>query len=263
MNEGRGRSVTVVVQRDGATTSRTFRLRLSLLRIGVGLAGVALVAVIASAILYLPIVRAAARVPRLEREVARLEGENAKVRELSMAMDSLEQGYAQVRKMLGADIVRGPAATASTLQVAPPIRARLTSVTAAASTAVPSRWPLDENGYITRGQVGTGERDEAHPGVDIAIPAGSLVRASGGGTVRQVGEDPEYGRFVLLDHSDDYQTMYGHLSRIVVAVGKAVEPGEVLGLSGNTGRSTAPHLHFEVRRSGLSLDPLTLVKEGR
>jgi murein DD-endopeptidase MepM/ murein hydrolase activator NlpD len=67
---------------------------------------------------------------------------------------------------------------------------------------------------------------------------------------------------VLLDHPDAYQTMYGHLSRIVVAVDKAVAPGEVIGLSGNTGRSTAPHLHFEVRRSGLSLDPLTLVKEG-
>jgi murein DD-endopeptidase MepM/ murein hydrolase activator NlpD len=89
------------------------------------------------------------------------------------------------------------------------------------------------------------------------------VRASGGATVRQVGEDPEYGLFVLLEHPEDYQTMYGHLSRTLVPPQATVAPGEVIGLSGNSGRSTAPHLHFEIRQRRLSLDPLTLVKEGR
>ena len=87
--------------------------------------------------------------------------------------------------------------------------------------------------------------------------------ASGGATVREAGQDPEYGLFVLLDHPEDYQTMYGHLSRIIVTVGDTVAVGEVVGLSGNTGRSTAPHLHFEIRQHGVSLDPLTMVKEGR
>ena len=128
--------------------------------------------------------------------------------------------------------------------------------------SVPRRWPLDEPGYITRGQVSTGETDEVHPGIDIAVATGSLVRAAGGGTVHQQGEDPEYGLFVLLDHPDDYQTMYGHLSRILVQPGASVAPGQVIGLSGNTGRSTAPHLHFEVRQKGVSLDPRTMVKEG-
>jgi len=88
------------------------------------------------------------------------------------------------------------------------------------------------------------------------------VRASGGGTVGQTGEDPEYGLFVLLDHSDEYQTMYGHLSRVVVQPGAAVIRGQVIGLSGNSGRSSAPHLHFEIRQRGTSLDPRTMVKEG-
>jgi murein DD-endopeptidase MepM/ murein hydrolase activator NlpD len=56
--------------------------------------------------------------------------------------------------------------------------------------------------------------------------------------------------------------MYGHLSRILVAAGDSVASGQVIGLSGNTGRSSAPHLHFEIRQRGLSLDPQTLVKEG-
>jgi murein DD-endopeptidase MepM/ murein hydrolase activator NlpD len=87
------------------------------------------------------------------------------------------------------------------------------------------------------------------------------VRASGGGTVADAGEDPVFGRFVLIAHPDDYQTLYGHLSRVVTAKGRTVEPGEVIGLAGNTGRSSAPHLHFEVRRRGAAVDPLTLVKQ--
>ena len=101
-----------------------------------------------------------------------------------------------------------------------------------------------------------------HPGIDVAIRTGSIVRAAGGATVRQVGEDPEYGYFVLLDHAREYQTMYGHLSRILVTEGERVASGEVIGLSGNSGRSTAPHLHFEVRQNGVSVDPRTMVKEG-
>jgi murein DD-endopeptidase MepM/ murein hydrolase activator NlpD len=91
---------------------------------------------------------------------------------------------------------------------------------------------------------------------------GSLVRAAGGATVHQVGDDPEYGFFVLLDHSGEYQTMYGHLSRIIVVADQFVPKGEVIGLSGNSGRSTGPHLHFEIRQRGVSLDPRTMVKEG-
>jgi murein DD-endopeptidase MepM/ murein hydrolase activator NlpD len=88
------------------------------------------------------------------------------------------------------------------------------------------------------------------------------VRAAGGGTVLQTGVDPEYGSFVLLQHPDGFQTMYGHLSRVAVTMNSLVSAGEVVGLSGNTGRSSAPHLHFEIRREGRSLDPLTMVKEG-
>jgi murein DD-endopeptidase MepM/ murein hydrolase activator NlpD len=262
--EAGSRFVTVLVQRDGATKSRTFRIRLLALRAGVGLLGLAAIGLVVVAASYLPVVRAAARVPGLEREVDRLAQENAKVRELSAALDSLERRYVQLRQMIGADILRDPVAIASTLPVAPPIRARLfPAVASTPGPTPPSRWPLDDAGYITRGQVDSGLRDEPHPGIDIAVASGSLVRAAGGATVRQAGEDPEYGLFVLLDHAGDYQTMYGHLSRVVVAAGAPLAPGAVIGLSGNTGRSTAPHLHFEVRQGGRSLDPLTIATEGR
>ena len=216
------------------------------------------------AAVYGPAFRAAARVPGLERELARLRAENAKVRELSAALDSAESRYSQVRQMLGGKIVRDPLTISSSLPVAPPVRARLTGRRSPVTSGpgVPQRWPLDETGYVTRGQVKAGGRDEAHPGIDIAVSVGSVVRASGGAVVRQRGEDPEYGLFVLLEHLDGYQTMYGHLSRILVAADDSVAPGQVIGLSGNTGRSTAPHLHFEIRQRGLSRDPQTLGKEG-
>jgi len=88
------------------------------------------------------------------------------------------------------------------------------------------------------------------------------VRASGGGTVAATGYDPDYGLFVLLRHPAGYETMYGHASRLIVVEGDDVQAGQVIALSGNSGRSTAPHLHFEIRRDKKSLDPLTFVKEG-
>src|SRR3954468_13835070 len=260
----RARAVTIVVQRDGTTKTRTYRIPIWGLRLGSWALGLAVFLLILVAALYGPLVGAAAKVPGMQRELARLRAENTRVRELSAAVDSAESRYAQVRQMMGGGIVRDPVSKSSELPIAPPIRARLAAmVVADTGISAPKHWPLDESGYITRGQVKAGGRDEAHPGIDIAVAIGNLVRASGGATVAQAGQDPEYGLYVLLDHSDGYQSMYGHLSRSLVAPGAMVVPGQVIGLTGNTGRSTAPHLHFEIRLRGQSLDPLTMVKEGR
>lgn len=257
-------SVTIMIHRDGALDSQTFRLPLWALRIGMIL-GVCLTAgIVLMVALWLPVARAAATVPGLKREVARLEADNSRIRELVAALDSAEVRYGRVRRMLGADIVPDPVSLSSSLPLAPPIHAGWPLQTSRyqRGPTVPRHWPLDEPGYITRGQVGSGTREEAHPGIDIAMPIGSMVRASGGGTVLQTGLDPEYGIYVLLQHPEGYQTMYGHLSRSTAATGTQVESGQVIGLSGNTGRSSAPHLHFEIRQGSRALDPLTMVKEG-
>src|SRR3954470_8454466 len=245
----RSRAVTIVVQRDGTTKTRTYRVPIWGLRLGSWALGLTAFLLVLVAALYGPLVGAAARVPGMERELARMSAENSRVRELSAALDSAESRYSQVRQMMGGQIIRDPVAMSSSLPVAPPIRARLASVAEQVTgVSLPQHWPLDEAGYITRGQIKAGGRDEAHPGIDIAVAVGNLVRASGGATVRQAGQDPEYGFFVLLDHTDEYQSMYGHLSRILVTAGSTVTGGQVIGLSGNSGRSTAPHLHFEIRQ---------------
>lgn len=264
-----GNHVTIVVHSDGALASRTYRLPVWLLRTLTGLAAILGGLLLLLLALYLPIVAQAARVPGLVREVDRLGAENRKIADLVAALDSAERRYDRIRQMLGADVVPDPVRLASTLPVAPPVRAQRAGAPALyeQGPSSPTHWPLDEPGFVTRGQAGsdanTDTRDEAHPGVDIAVPIGIPVRASGGGTVLQTSEDPEYGLFVLLEHPDSLQTKYGHLSRTTVAVGEQVEAGQVIGLSGNSGRSSAPHLHFEIRREGTPIDPRTMIKEPR
>ena len=264
---GSGRYITIVVHIDGALASRTLRISRSAFRAGVaGAIGLGALILLGLA-LYLPITAAAARVPGLLREVERLEGENQKIGQLVAALDSAERRYDRIRAMMGADIVPEPAQLAGTLPVAPAVRARVASAhrVLKAGPSEPTRWPLDDPGYVTRGQASPGPTgssgEETHPGIDIAVPPGSAVRAAGGGTVLQTGEEAEYGLFVLLEHPGGLQTMYGHLSRATVAAGQAVDAGQVIGLSGNSGRSSAPHLHFEIRRDGQPIDPRTLVKE--
>ncbi|HWA15889.1 MAG TPA: M23 family metallopeptidase [Gemmatimonadales bacterium] len=263
------RSVTIVVHEDGELNSRTYRyprwVVKTALAAGMVIAGLLLLGLA----LYLPIVAQASRVPGLVRQVDRLEAENRKIADLVAALDSAERRYDRIRAMLGADIVPDPVRLGATLPVAPTVRARLASAPNPyeAGPSRPTHWPLDEAGYVTRGQAlggnPTDTRVEAHPGVDVAVPIGVPVRASGGGTVLQAGEDPEYGTFVLLEHPDGYQTKYGHLSRRTVTAGQLIDAGMVIGLSGNTGRSSAPHLHFEIRRGNEPIDPRTMLKESR
>lgn len=260
------RDVTVTILRGGDLSSTTIRLPLLAYRTAlVVLVFVGLLLVLGLAYVG-PITRQAARVPGLHREVERLTGDNQRIRTLALALDSVEAQYGKLRALVGADIAPDPVLLASPLLVAPAVTVGPSSNRARyeASASIPRHWPLDERGYLTRGQVGADSTpEEAHPGIDVAVPVGALVRASGGGTVLQVGEDREYGHFVLLQHPNGYQSMYGHLSRVVADQGTRVHAGDVLGRTGNTGRSSGPHLHFEIRHNGVSIDPMTLIREPR
>jgi murein DD-endopeptidase MepM/ murein hydrolase activator NlpD len=212
-----------------------------------------------------PLTRNAARVPGLEREIARLRAENSRVQQLAAALNRAEANYQELRQILGAKAPPAPrTGNLSSGMRAVTIRATAPGAPPRYETgsSVPSHWPLDVAGFVTRGQVRPGDVAESHPGIDIAVPAGTPVRASGGGTVKATGYDPDYGSFVLLRHPSGYETMYGHASRVLVVEGDDIQAGQVIALSGSSGRSTAPHLHFEIRRDGKTLDPLTLVKEG-
>ncbi len=98
-----------------------------------------------------------------------------------------------------------------------------------------------------------------HKGVDWATPTGTAVMASSGGRVSVAGWQSGYGYVVYINHPDGKQTRYGHLSKVLVSAGQTVKQGQKIALSGNTGRSTGPHLHFEIRENGVSVNPFNYV----
>jgi murein DD-endopeptidase MepM/ murein hydrolase activator NlpD len=100
-----------------------------------------------------------------------------------------------------------------------------------------------------------------HHGIDIACEIGTPVRSARDGKISTVAFDDKIGNYVIVDHNGAWQTMYCHMDTVSVAKGQHVFKGDVIGTSGNTGwNSTGPHLHFEIRRNGVSNDPQPLLK---
>jgi murein DD-endopeptidase MepM/ murein hydrolase activator NlpD len=127
---------------------------------------------------------------------------------------------------------------------------------------VPSLWPV--NGRLLsrfgeRVDPFSGEAEahnEFHSGVDISAVMGTSVHAAADGVVEYAASSGDgYGRMVIIDHGNGLQTRYAHLSRFAVVPGQEIRRGEILGYSGNTGRVTSPHLHFEVRQGGVAVNP--------
>ena len=236
-------SMVIQVQREGGLANRTIVLNqqtVRILRFVLSRTGMAIGAVLLTLFLFFAI--QAARVPVLTHRLATMESDAKRLDTLQVALAQLQKRYEQVQTMLG---------------VAPAVKRDSVELT------VPSRFPLDSKGFVTRG-VGSGqEYGVAHPGLDIAVANSTQVRAAGGGLVVEVSETPEYGKMIRLSHPEKYETLYGHLSQTLVKQGDKVALGAVIALSGNTGRSTAPHLHFEVRKDGQAVDPMQLIQEKR
>ncbi len=120
-----------------------------------------------------------------------------------------------------------------------------------------------ENGFISSY---FGEREDPfdgeetfHKGVDFAGAKGSTVIAVAAGVVTWAGERSGFGKMVEINHGDGYVTRYAHNEKTLVAVGETVKRGDAIGLMGSTGRSTGPHVHFEVLRNGRQVDPLSFI----
>jgi len=135
-----------------------------------------------------------------------------------------------------------------------------------AMEVAPIHRPLDgiaaaSSGFGNRRDPFTGGR-AFHSGIDLPAPQGTLVRSAGSGTVTFVGQKAGYGNVVEITHAAGLVTRYGHLSTFLVAEGQPVEPGKPIAEVGSTGRSTGPHLHFEVRRGDRPVDPVQYLSVG-
>lgn len=100
-----------------------------------------------------------------------------------------------------------------------------------------------------------------HKGIDIVASKGTSVHAFQAGTVRLAKGHKYRGKYIIIDHEDGYSSLYSHLSKILVKEGQKIEGDEIIGKVGSTGRSTGPHLHFEIKKDDKNIDPATLVKE--
>jgi murein DD-endopeptidase MepM/ murein hydrolase activator NlpD len=124
---------------------------------------------------------------------------------------------------------------------------------------IPSIWPVIggevTDSYGVRGNPFGGGSSEFHSGQDIAAPRGTPVLAAADGVVTQAGTQNGYGQIVVIDHGNGMTTRYGHLSKIEATLGQEIKRGELLGQVGSTGRSTGPHLHYEVRIGDVAVSP--------
>jgi murein DD-endopeptidase MepM/ murein hydrolase activator NlpD len=132
------------------------------------------------------------------------------------------------------------------------------------TVSIPSLMPVDgarmSSGYGMRNHPVLRKRRK-HNGIDLAAPTGTPVYATADGVVTRADWFSSYGLYISIDHGADLETRYAHLSKLAVADGERIEKGDVIGYVGSTGRSTGPHLHYEVRIDGVAVNPIPYMVE--
>jgi len=242
---------------EGGRSTRTLQVSYRTLRLVAVAAAVVSLALTVMAGSWWYLAARAARTAELEREVSVMTRDRARVEALVSRLETIEEQYGAIRSLFGQAETTEP--TGVWLPPVATMRGGDDRDRPLLGQSEPTSWPLAERGFVTQG-VHAGTAGD-HPGLDIAVASDSYIRASGAGTVTDVGEDAVYGRFVVIEHGDGYSTLYGHASMTFVSLGQAVRERQVIALSGSTGRSTGPHLHFEVLVDGEPVDPLTMVDQ--
>ena len=134
---------------------------------------------------------------------------------------------------------------------------------AMAAEFYPDIYPVNKesrltSGYGYRKDPFTGKR-AFHGGIDLAVPENTEVVSCGSGKIVKAGHNRTNGNFIIIDHGNKYKSYYGHLSQLLVKKDDEVKKGQIIGLSGNTGMSTGPHLHFQITLDGKTINPLIII----
>lgn len=273
---------TLILIPDVRSTPRKLRVPVRLVRWALRASAVAGLAVGGSLVHYVWLNGQVSEIEALRLENAALSGQ---VHEYNVTFGSVEAQIARLQRTVtklgvvsgveqtlpGSDGATGGLGGATWAETAPPSRdpeialeslSRSLSDLTARSTRIesfyadqtellastPSIWPVRgylSSGYGRRQDPFTGQRS-FHPGIDVSAPRGSEIKAPADGVVVSVGKRRAYGQAIVINHGFDVVTRYGHLDRYNVRAGQRVRRGDVIGFVGNTGRSSAPHLHYEV-----------------
>ncbi len=235
-----------------STNSLRFSLPLWMVRLLAGVAGFLVLLVVASLVLALVGAYRLSRLSYLEHRNRDLEAEFAKVTTLRNQLQQVEEQSRKMATMLGIEKTPPPVNWDSFPVDSQSLPAWLKGKTWG-SEMVPKLVPLKQYVVSQRAK-------EDHLGIDLAAEEGEPVRATADGVVEQRGQDRQYGRYLLLKHGQGYESYYGHLKDWNVGKGDTVQAGAEIGLVGTTGQSTAPHLHFEIRKDGQRIDPASVMK---
>ncbi|MCK4349521.1 MAG: M23 family metallopeptidase [Candidatus Krumholzibacteria bacterium] len=248
---------TVIIVHDDRQRTKQYRVSYRLFYALVVIVCVGTVAMVMFVATYGKLLIKAREAVLMERQITELTRRNKQVGELMRNLASLRTMNLQVRRMLGIDVSEEDSLAMQ------PDQARSGAVENGfpadqemALYSTPSFWPV--RGYITKGfSISSGtDNENYHPGIDIAVPRGTPVRAAAAGYVLESGWDDMYGYYVMIEHGYGIKTLYAHNDRLAVMKGERIGRGQTIGYSGNTGKSTAPHVHFEVIQNNNYVDPL-------
>jgi len=250
------RYYNIMIVPDGVENSYGIKLRAWVFKgiiIGVSVLAVALILFFA---FYGHIISRAARTDRLARENEELKRYKYKLLLLEENMKETRKIVSKISSLAGVDF-QIPELPPDSVLFATKDKPAVVAHSVVSPDGVPSGLPLE--GYMTRGF--SGEDEDFHPGVDIAAEVGTPVLATASGKVVFAGTDSTYGLMIIIEHENGVSTVYGHNSELLVEVGQEVLAGGRIALSGNTGRSTAPHLHYEIRENNEPVNPLKYIMD--
>jgi murein DD-endopeptidase MepM/ murein hydrolase activator NlpD len=246
--------VTVMLIPDGAESRRGFRIKQWVLKFVLGFIAFLIVGIIVFFAFYGKVLTRAATADKLARENQRLLRYQYKVQLLEDNLVKAREIVTRLTQIAGINIDFPEIPDDSTIFASVEQKEGATvDRPLADNLSLPSGMPIQ--GFITQ-DFDTANDNHYHPGIDIACAIGTPVLATASGTVEFADYDSTYGYMVVLRHNDSVETVYGHNEQLLVKKGQKVMAGARLALSGNTGISTAPHLHYEIRINDEPIDPL-------
>jgi murein DD-endopeptidase MepM/ murein hydrolase activator NlpD len=247
------RYVTVMLIPEGADAGRRLRVRQWVLKaMGIG-AVLLLLGIIIFFSAYSKIMVRAAMTDKLKAENEQLLRYQYKVKILEENLKDMRQIVTRLTKLAGIDYKFPEIPSDSTLFASLDNSQPVVMSRQGTDFSVPSGLPV--KGFITQG-FDVSSRTHYHPGVDIACAVGTPVLATASGLVIFAGTDSTYGQMLVIRHDDSTTTVYGHNDSLLVTTGQEVQAGSRIALSGNSGVSTAPHLHYEIRVNDEPINPL-------
>ena len=256
--------IDLLIVPQGQQPSHNFRISTSLIKLLVLLLTVWIIALIGATIFYGKLSHRAIQADILEQENEKLRDYNMRVVNIEKSFRKNQELVAKIASLAGVelDVINASLASINdSTELDSTNRALIAGIIGdnvpltteeLEGMRVPKGRPL--YGWITRGFIDD-EDNEKHKGVDIAVREGTPIVVTATGVVVFAGWDKDFGNIIIVDHENSFKTMYGHNQKNMTSKGEKVYKGDVIALSGNTGHSSAPHLHYEIIKEGTAVDP--------